>query len=122
MIRLGVCLAPHPRPPLSSLLTLHWLAGWLACLFLRLISSVLLLLDLEPFHGVRAELVVQRVRLQEWLAVQVVRLDDVHRLLHLLLLLQVQRVHTVPDGDGHRVVLQYLLAVVVLVVVRVLDG
>lgn len=61
------------------------------------------------------------MRLQDRLAVQVVRLDDVHRLLHLLLLLQVQRIDTVPDSDGHRVVLQDLLTVVVLVVMRMMD-
>lgn len=64
---------------------------------------------------------VQWVRLQDRLAVQVVRLDDVHRLLHLLLLLQVQWIYTVPDSDGHRVVLQDLLAIVVLMVMRMVD-
>lgn len=65
---------------------------------------------------------MQRMRLQDRLAVQVVRLDDVHRLLHLLLLLQVQRIDTVPDSDGHRVVLQDLLAIVVLVVMGMMNG
>lgn len=60
------------------------------------------------------------MRLQYGLAVQIVRLDDVHRLVHVLLL-QVQRVHTVPDRNRHCVVLDYLLAIVVLVVVGMLN-
>lgn len=76
-------------------------------------TSVLLLLDFEPLHRVGAELMVQRVQqlrrlsLQQRLCVQVMRLDDVHRvILDDILLLEIEWIHTVPaDCDGHRVVL-----------------